>query len=71
MENPITNKIQKDKEILDDPTLSPQMRRHVEGELVDLESYHKNHPEKDEVPTSLELYCDNNPDALECRIYED
>jgi hypothetical protein len=25
------------------------------------------HPEK----SSLEQYCDNNPDALECRVYED
>ncbi|AFZ36773.1 protein of unknown function CP12 [Stanieria cyanosphaera PCC 7437] len=25
------------------------------------------HPEK----TSLEQYCDNNPDALECRVYDD
>lgn len=24
-------------------------------------------PEKN----SLEIYCDNNPDALECRVYED
>ncbi|BAZ43479.1 CP12 polypeptide [Chondrocystis sp. NIES-4102] len=21
--------------------------------------------------SSLEIYCDNNPDALECRVYED
>ena len=27
----------------------------------------QNHPEKN----SLEQYCDNNPDALECRVYED
>jgi len=22
-------------------------------------------------PTALELYCDSNPEALECRVYED
>ncbi len=27
----------------------------------------QNHPE----PTSFEKYCDENPDAAECRIYDD
>ena len=35
----IEKHIEKDKEILHDPTVSPQMRRHVEGELHDLEEY--------------------------------
>jgi hypothetical protein len=30
-----------------------------------------NHPNEQKDPTPLELYCDLNPDALECRIYED
>ena len=38
MEN-IEQHIQKDKEILDNPTISPQMRRHTEEELKDLEAY--------------------------------
>jgi len=63
--------IKKDQEILNDPTVSPQMRRHIEGELSDLESYKANHPDDDHDPTSLELFCDANPDALECRVYED
>jgi len=67
----IENHIQKDKEILSDPTISPQQRRHVEGELHDLESYHDRHPEDNHDPTSLELYCDTHPDASECRVYED
>ena len=29
--------IQKDKEILEDPTINPQTRRHIEGELHELE----------------------------------
>lgn len=62
--------IQKDKEILDDPTVSPQSRRHAEEELNSLESYQKNHPDDSHDPTPFELYCDENPDALECRIYE-
>ena len=75
MEN-IEAHIAKDKEILANPTTSPQQRRHIEGELHELEDYVENH--KKEIaagdhhdPTPLELYCDANPEADECRIYED
>jgi hypothetical protein len=67
----IDQHIQKDIGILNDPTTSPQSRRHTEEELVALESYKVNHPEDSHDPTALELYCDAHPDALECRIYED
>lgn len=70
MEN-IEAHIEKDKEILEDPTISPQMRRHTEEELKDLEHWVEGHPEDHHDPTPLELYCDNNPDALECRVYDD
>jgi hypothetical protein len=70
MEN-IDQHIKKDKEILSDPTVSPQMRRHIEGELSDLEQYKDRHPDDTHDPTALELYCDSNPEALECRVYED
>lgn len=75
MEN-IEAHIKKDKEILDNPMISPNQRRHIEGELHDLEEYVEHH--KKEIadgdhhdPTPLELYCDQNPEADECRIYED
>lgn len=67
----IDQHIEKDKKILEDSMISPQQRRHVEEELKDLENYKKNHPEDNHDPTALELFCDNNPDAPECRIYED
>lgn len=67
----IEQHIQKDKEILDDPTISSQTRRHTSEELQSLELYKENHPEDDHDPTSLELYCDSNPNALECRMYDD
>jgi hypothetical protein len=67
----IDQHIQKDVEILNDPTTSSQSRRHIEEELLALESYKVNHPEDSHNPTALELYCDANPHALECRIYED
>lgn len=72
----IESHIQKDKEILQDPTTNPQMRRHVEEELHELEVYAKNHKREIESgdhhdPTALELYCEMEPEADECRIYED
>lgn len=67
----IDQHIQKDIEILNDTTISTQSRRHIEDELVSLESYKENHPEDSHDPTPLELYCDANPQALECRVYED
>ena len=68
--------IQKDKEILQDPTTSPQQRRHIEGELHELEVYVENHKEEIAAgdhhdPTDLELFCEMEPDADECRIYDD
>ncbi len=67
----IDQHIQKDEDILSDPLTSPQARRHTEEELEALKSYKENHPNDFHDPTSLELYCDSNPDAPECRVYED
>lgn len=72
----IEKHIEKDKEILGNPTISPQQRRHIESELEELETYAENHRDEIEAgdhhdPTPLEMYCDANPDADECRIYED
>jgi len=71
MEKSIEDHIENDKKILENPMVSPQMRRHTQDELEHLELYHKNHPEDHHDPTALEMYCDENPDANECRIYED
>ena len=51
--------------------VSSQARRHTEEELAALERWVENHPEDHRDPTGLELYCNDNPDALECRVYED
>lgn len=67
----IEKHIQSDETILQDPLISKQQRRHVEGELEELKVYQKNHPEDHHDPTSLELFCEMEPDADECRIYED
>lgn len=67
----ISQHIEDDNEELDRSNISAQRRRHLEDELDSLEKYKTNHPEDSHDPTPLELYCDANPDALECRIYED
>ena len=66
----IKQHIENDKEILDNPTTSPQMRRHIEAELDSLEKYEENHPGDSYDPTPLELYCNEHPDASECRMYD-
>ena len=68
--------IEKDKEILQDPTTNPQMRRHIEGELHELEEYAEHHKKEIEAgdhhdPSYLELFCDQNPSEPECLIYDD
>ena len=45
--------------------------RHLTEELHSLEEYKEHHPQDKHDPTSLELYCDSNPDAEECRVYDD
>jgi hypothetical protein len=69
MEKTITQHIEKDRKELDSSTLSPQRRRHLEAELESLERYRQEHPGEDKDPTPLELYCNEHPEALECRLY--
>ena len=45
MEN-IEAHIAKDKQILDNPNTNPQQRRHIEGELHDLEDWVEHHKEE-------------------------
>jgi recombination DNA repair RAD52 pathway protein len=66
----IEKHIQNDIDILNNPTTSSQQRRHTQEELQSLVSYKKNHPEEDEDPSALDLYCDENPSADECRMYD-
>ena len=66
----INDHIKKDQEELNDPLISSQRRRHIEDELESLEKYHINHPEDNHDPTPLELFCNENPDSPECRVYD-
>ena len=67
----IDQHIRKDEDLLNDPMISPQSRRHTEEELEALKAYKEHHPEDSHDPTSLELYCDANPGASECLVYDD
>lgn len=74
MEN-LESHIAKDKEILENPTTSPQQRRHIEEELHELEVYAENHAKEIAAgdhhdPTALELYCEVEPGAPECKIHD-
>lgn len=62
--------IDDDRNELDNPNTNGQRKRHLRDELDSLEKYQINHPNDEHDPTSLELYCDSNPDSVECRIYE-
>lgn len=66
----IKNCIDKDRKIIDDPMISSQSRRHIEEELKQLERYHERHPDDEHCPTPLELFCDENPSAIECKIFD-
>jgi len=71
MSRTISQHIEDDKNELDSTNISAQRRRHLQTELNSLEKYQTNHPDQEHDPTPFEMYCDENPDASECRIYED
>lgn len=58
-------------EELESPSINRQRSRYLNNYLSELLEYQKHHPEETAVPTHLELYCDLNPDAPECRIFDD
>lgn len=66
----IKNHIERNKDELNNPLISSQRRRHIESELNSLEKYHINHPNDEHDPTNLELFCYENPDSPECKVYD-
>jgi hypothetical protein len=58
-------------EELENSSSNKQRTRYLNAYLEELLIYQKNHPDAIEIPNSLELFCDLNPDAQECRIYND
>ena len=69
----IDEHIQKDQSELEaaKATGDQAKQRHLTEELKSLEEYKEHNPQDKHDPTSLELYCDANPDADECRVYDD
>ena len=58
-------------EELEKSSLNKQRKRYLNAYLEELLEYQKNHPDVIGIPSSLEIFCDLNPNALECRIYND
>lgn len=71
--NTIDEHIQKDQSEIEAARASGDLAklRHLEEELRDLKEYKEHHPDESKDPTSLEVYCDLNPEAPECRVYDD
>ena len=72
----IEDHIQKDKELVSDPTSSSAARRHYKEELPELEVYADHHHDEIEAgdhhdPNVLELFCEMHPDEPECLVYDD
>ena len=58
-------------EELETTSLNKQRKRYLNSYLEELLEYQKNHPDAFGIQSSLEIFCDLNPNALECRIYDD
>ena len=67
----LTELINNTQEELDNPSINRQRKRHLTSLLEELLLYKERHPNITIAPTALELYCDINPDASECKIYDD
>ena len=72
----IEQHIDDDRNELEQGSISPQRRRHIADELDHLQRYADEHKKDIEAgdhhdPTPLELFCEMEPDADECRVYED
>jgi hypothetical protein len=59
--------IEKELEFSD---LNKQRERYLVGYLSGLIKYSNTHPEEVNVPSSLILFCEDNPDAPECRMHD-
>jgi hypothetical protein len=71
--NTIDEHIQKDQSEIEAARAAGDLAkvRHLEEELEGLKEYKEHHPGDNHDPSSLEVYCDLNPEAPECRVYDD
>jgi hypothetical protein len=45
--------------------------RKIEQQITELEDFQQRHPDATEAPSPLEVFCDLNPDNINCRVFED
>jgi hypothetical protein len=62
--------IQVIKNELDLNSINKQRKRYLDSYLTELINYSERHPEVTEVPSSLVIFCDLNPNARECKIFD-
>ena len=62
--------IQTIKNELDIMSINRQRERYLESYLTELIIYSERHPDVSEVPSSLAIFCDMNPNAKECKIFD-
>jgi hypothetical protein len=66
----IQNTIKLIEDQLDDCNTTGQRRRYLLSYKVELENFLNKYPDTTTLPTSLELFCMNNPSAPECLKYD-
>lgn len=45
--------------------------RKLEQQIADLEGFQARHPDVEEAPSPLEVFCDLNPSDINCLVYDD
>lgn len=55
---------------LDTNSINKQRKRYLESYLYELTLYLSRHPNTIEVPSPLTIFCDLNPGAKECKIFD-
>jgi hypothetical protein len=55
---------------LDTNSINKQRKRYLESYLYELSLYLSRHPNTTEVPSPLTIFCDLNPGAKECKIFD-
>ena len=66
----LKEKIQDIEKELDIYSINKQRKRYLNSYLGELLGYLSRHPNATKVPSSLELFCDLNPEAKECRVFD-
>jgi len=45
--------------------------RKIQEQIKELEEFQQRHPDAAEAPSPFEVFCDLNPDNVNCRVYDD